>query len=146
LYRGVPKMNNCCLQYKEERQRQEFETEGMVDNRLKIILYALGAFVNCRFHKALIITGLVRYEEEQRAIYPNDPAKISVHQDKPCRGADASVKWFTEDECNEILKFLNSSFEYSGQYKTALIHDVGQGRHLHIQVNYLTYTNINRIL
>jgi hypothetical protein len=134
LYRGVPKMNNCCLQYKEERQRQEFETEGMVDNRLKIILYALGAFVNCRFHKALIITGLVRYEEEQRAIYPNDPAKISVHQDKPCRGADASVK------------FLNSSFEYSGQYKTALIHDVGQGRHLHIQVNYLTYTNINRIL
>jgi hypothetical protein len=128
------------IQYQTERIKTEFD---FIDNRLRIILYALSSFVYHKFGKSIILTDLLRTSLEQLAIYPDKPNQVSVHQEG--RGADVSVKWFTDEECSDILKFLNTAFEYNNLYKTALIHDVGQGNHLHIQVNYGNFTYINRI-
>jgi hypothetical protein len=129
------------LQFKTERIKTEFPT---IDNRLRVILFALSEFVDYTFNKTIMLTELWRTKAEQLAIYPDKPQMTSVHQEG--RGADIRViGWFTDDECNKILKFLNATFEYNNQYQTALRHNVGQGDHIHIQVSWNPFTNINRI-
>ena len=122
----------------------EFKTHNLeleflnIDSRLQVIIYALSGFVSFNFGKNITLTELMRTQEMQDSYYSSNPKyKIkpfkSVHQFG--RGADISVKYFTDEELKDIYLFLNKSFAYSNAFKTAVIHDVGLGKHLHIQVD-----------
>ena len=111
---------------------------GKLDNRLQIILYTLAGYTYYNFGKGIILTELLRTQEEQDKIYSESeeykqrPWK-SVHQFG--RGADVSIKYFTAEEIENIVRFLNDNFLYVGAVHTALVHNVGYGMHLHIQTD-----------
>jgi len=122
----------------------EFKTHNLkleflnIDNRLQAVLYALAGFVNFSYGKPIIITELMRTQEQQDMYYKENPAYKenpwqSVHQYG--RGADISLKYLLPDEIKGIMDFLNH-FVYSAEKFTGLIHDIGLGNHLHVQVNY----------
>lgn len=131
-------MNNLIIQFANERIKEEFNNPKL-DNRLKIIVYALAGFINFNFSKALVLTGIFRTQEEQDEIYKDNfqyqkEKWSSVHQ-FGC-GTDCSIKYFTDDELQKIGIFLDK-LEYDKSRPTKkcwLIHDIGLGRHGHIQV------------
>lgn len=123
------------------------DVEGnRVDPRLKVVLFALSTFAWRQFKKDIYITELLRTQRQQDEYYGNIEAYktkpwYSVHQFG--RGADASIKGakernvlpLTEDEVSAIEDFLDRHFLYNGPYKTCIVHDIGQGVHIHIQVD-----------
>lgn len=125
------------IEFKEHKLRLQFESP-MLDSRLVTIIYALAGYSCYKYHKSLMITELIRTQEEQDAIYGNNPAYQqqkwqSVHQYG--RGVDLRIFYFKDDELADMLKWLSNTFTYATPNKfTALLHDVGQGKHLHVQV------------
>lgn len=107
--------------------------------RLATILYYLDLYTRMKFNKEIIITDLMRTQKEQDKIYKNNkqyekkPWK-SVHQFG--RGADVRVSNFSKGEIEDILGMLNQLPYGDGKHKTALLHDIGNGKHIHIQVIY----------
>ncbi len=112
-----------------------------IDERLKAMLFFLDYYVTQRYNKEIMITELIRTQAEQDIIYKDDPKYkkgpkwASVHQYG--RGADLRVSEFTLDEIKDILDLLNKIPYGDGRHKTALIHNVGFGDHIHIQVRYI---------
>jgi len=124
------------------RLRDEFYSRRL-DYRIRAMLKSLAGFVEFYFKKDIIITCLLRTDKEQDKIYSgNERYKIkswkSVHQ--VGRGADVRVDGdgdFTELEETAILDFINKIFPYEkGNFKAGLVHNVGAGRHLHLQVKH----------
>ena len=110
-----------------------------ISSRLEAILFMLDKYVKIEFDKEILITGLIRSQKEQDDIYGNNPAYQkkpwkSVHQYG--RGADIRVHNFTQTELDKIGNFLNmiTYDENRLHKKTAIVHDVGRGNHIHIQV------------
>ena len=125
------------IQHKTIRVAQEWNS-GKLDNRVCIIIYALAGFVFNRFEKILTITEIWRSDAEQDAYYANYPAYKqqpwkSTHQD--WRAADVRAMVFTADELKAIDEFLNNNFFYNKEHKVCVVHDVGLGLHIHIQVD-----------
>jgi len=133
---------------KKERLQKEFEED--IDNRLKIILFALAGYLEYKREEDLIITHLMRTQKEQDAIYTSDKVSqeirekyiknpfYSVHQFG--RGADVGIT--NIQKAKEIIEWLNTRFVYDGRYKTAILHDIGLGKHIHIQVNNLWFLEV----
>jgi hypothetical protein len=130
--------------YKMDNLKSEFADTNL-DYRLRVIVYALAGFVYHNFGKNITITEILRTQEMQDLYYKDDPIYkqskwLSTHQ--YWRAIDLSLKYFTDSEIEEIAKFL-SHFQYGSIGKsTAIIHDIGLGKHLHIQVSSNAYTNI----
>jgi len=123
------------IKFKTDRIESEFNDKRM-DNRLKVILFALSGFTLHRYGKGITITCIDRTQAEQDEIYgDNEKYKISpwfsTHQF--WRAADVRSSDFSGKECQEMVDFLNL-FIYTGKYKTAIYHD-GVGWHMHIQVD-----------
>lgn len=122
------------INFKEKRQADEW-LDSRLDNRLRIIIYALAGFAFDRFMKNIVITDIMRTEEERHAIYKNDPVmseKIGVHE--VWRAIDIRTVGFTPDEIGELVAFMNKNFDYTGRLATAISHSV-VGFHIHIQVD-----------
>jgi len=120
--------------FKHEHLKDEFD---QLDPRLKTILYYICGFASNEFYKDITITGLLRSQAQQDAIYAlnlnyQKSPWLSVHQFM--RGADVSTRNLSEDEVLILTEMLNFMFHYSPGKKTALYHDVGLGAHLHLQV------------
>ena len=80
----------------------------------------------------ITLTEIYRDEETQRRYYPKEPDKMSVHQF--WRGVDVSIKNVGCADLGACVLALNIEFPYGKKnIKTALVHDVGLGRHLHLQ-------------
>lgn len=130
--------------YKHDNLKAEF-ADPRLDTRLRVIIYALAGFVYFNFGKNLTLTEIFRTQEMQDLYYKDDPLYkqkpfLSVHQ--IWRAADISIIYFTEPEIADMAKFL-AHFEYGKiDYNTAKFHDIGLGKHLHIQVNNLGKTVI----
>lgn len=134
----------AILEFKSDNLKSELE---IIDSRLRCIIYALAGFMYYKFGKSLMITELLRTQEMQDEYYKDDPvyqAKkfVSVHQ--VGRGADLSLKYYTQPEINSVSEFLKQ-FIYVGKVNTFLIHDMGFGQHLHIQTDNYDFTRINKI-
>lgn len=59
-----------------------------------------------------------------------------VHSTFPCRGLDLRSWIYTQEELDNIEKTINKLWTYDPgrpDMKCLLIHDVGQGAHIHIQ-------------
>lgn len=130
--------------FKTDDLKNQFSDEKL-DMRLRVILYALAGFVYHNFGKNITITEVFRTQEMQNEYYKNDP----VYQQKPFfsthqywRAVDVSIIYFTDSEISQMANFLNH-FEYGKpEIQTAKFHDIGLGRHLHLQVSANSFTNI----
>ena len=147
---GASTMTEIKLQklfeFKTSESKIDFD-DTRLDYRLKIILYALAGFVYWTYGKQITITEIFRTQEMQDNYYKDDPLYqqkkwLSTHQ--MWRAADISVYYFTEYEIKRMTEFL-CHFDYATVGKsTFLIHDVGQGKHLHLQTDNENYTKINK--
>ena len=82
----------------------------------------------------LYITHIFRTEAQQRKFYPKDPKKQSVHQ--YWRGVDLGVQKYGLTKSGVLVDQINEEFPYDKRrpkIKTALVHNIGQGVHLHMQ-------------
>jgi hypothetical protein len=138
-------MLNPIIEFKYPELISEFIMQ--IDSRLRFILFSAAGFAYYNFGKRITLTELMRTQIEQDEIYANnlDYQKTkwqSVHQFG--RGADLSIQYYTADELNQIVNYLNSQLQYNDEnrFKIALVHDVGYGNHLHIQVSSSDYTKL----
>ena len=127
------------IQYKTDRQKREWESNDL-SWRLRYLVEAVARYSFVEFKKEIVITDLIRTQEEQDEIYKNNvryqesPWK-SVHQFG--RGCDLRTSIYTVSEI-EILKDFANFFTYDKdrpKKQTCLVHDVGVGLHFHLQVN-----------
>jgi len=92
-------------------------------------------FITLRFCQLaggeITITHLYRTEKQQRAFYPDDPNKRSVHEF--WRGVDVRTKDLDSKVVAEAVNMLNAEFYYDNKRNTALVHTIGRGVHLHLQ-------------
>lgn len=99
---------------------------------LRLILCDLECWGKTR-GEDITITELIRTDSEQQELFETGKsARISVHQ----FGRGADVRLFKNNNLNLLVEgYLNEKYPYGkGTIKTALIHDVGAGNHLHLQV------------
>jgi hypothetical protein len=120
------------LEYKAERQRREMYCGQPRLPLLRVAAFAaLWAFA--RYECRPEVTEVFRTEEEQRRIYPGEPAKKSVHQ--YWRGCDMVLRGLGPEEHSQVRDAVNSLFPYSKPgHLTCIYHDAGSGPHLHFQV------------
>lgn len=61
-----------------------------------------------------------------------------VHSAEPCRGIDLRSWEYTSHELKKIESYINSDWVYDPErpeMKCCIIHDVGKGDHIHLQVH-----------
>ena len=136
------------IEYKHPESENEFEAS--IDSRLRIILFTLAGFVYHNFGKTITITELMRTQEQQDEYYANNPDYKKEKWSSPHqfgRGADLRITYYTDEEIQMIELFLNLNFKYNDYsgFETALVHNTGMGRHLHIQVNTGRTTDIVKV-
>ena len=125
-------LDDLPLKFKNEKQRRELYSGKVSLPLLRLVAFiALWAFRKyCRLPE---ITEIYRTEEEQRALYPGDAAKKSVHQF--WRGCDIVIRGLGPAHHREIRDTINFLFPYGKSvHRTCIYHDAGSGRHLHLQV------------
>ena len=132
------------IYFKFPELRAEFEGERTINEykirpKLRVMVFALAGYVIYHFNKSLVVTEILRDQKIQDQYYRDNPEYRkkpwkSVHQFG--RGVDIRAGNFTDDEINKVLAFLNSAFDYGdGEHKAALCHDIGFGKHFHLQVS-----------
>lgn len=115
--------------FKHKRLSQEWPELLRLNPKLVMITLRV-----CQMFGGVIeITEIFRTEAMQRRYYPNDPVIKSVHQ--YWRGIDISLHTVAAEKVLPTIAGINASFPYGkGEIKTALVHDIGMGNHLHLQV------------
>ncbi len=127
---GIP------LAFKTKRIRDEF-LDAPLDPRLRAILLEQGWHIAHEYGYLYELTDLIRTRSEQRALYPNDPDKRSVHEFR--RGADGVIRGFEKSDYRLIEAWTNKYFPYQkAKYRTCKYHDIGHGAHLHNQVTSIS--------
>ena len=89
-----------------------------LDYRVRLILIALDVRRTFWRLPEVVVTSTIR--------------KDGVHA--TTRAADVGVNGMEKLERKAEARWLNWHFPRKGKYKTALLHDVGRGMHVHIQV------------
>ena len=126
------------MRYKTVKQENEFNGDAL-DNRLRMILYAMDGYSKTEFGVDLYITEVIRTHEENIRIYvergvPEAEVKASVHQYG--RGADCRAWILESEQASQLVRWTNKNFKYKGRPATALLHKVGNGmNHIHVQVD-----------
>lgn len=120
------------LGFKTERQRRELGSRRVRSGLLLVVAFAsLWAFR--RYGLFPEVTEVFRTEDEQRAIYPDDPLRKSVHQF--WRGCDMVMRGLGGAEHAHLRDVVNYFFPYGkAGHRTCVYHDAGTGPHLHLQV------------
>ena len=108
-----------------------------INENLKTILFFLDFAVKQKFDYEITITDLIRTQPEQDFIYKdiaeyNKKPWHSVHQYG--RGADIRINDMPQECLRFIISLLKSIPYGDGIHKTILVHDIGNGNHIHIQV------------
>ena len=127
------------MQFKHESLRNEFFHLEATDPRLRAILAELDFFLQKKFGRELLITGVWRTEAEQQKLYPEFFARLgrarpSPHLDRPCRAVDLRSRDLQADEIEALRNYFQN---WWGDLPGAafLINDRGGAfPHIHIQV------------
>lgn len=116
------------MEFKDDSVAVEWQSRRL-NPRLIVIVLALAAYALERWHVTITITDIYRPKT-------NDSGVHAVW-----RGVDVRTRDWTPEMSLDILRWLNESFCYDEsrpEKMVAMIHDVGQGVHLHLQVSYRT--------
>jgi HD-like signal output (HDOD) protein len=121
------------IQFKQPQLHEELPK---VDFRIRAIIYALSGFLSYNYGLDITLTELLRTKAQQDEYYKNDPAYqkakfVSTHQ----VGRAVDIRIDFDDEVLEAIKHFLDHFKYNRSKPLYLIHDIGLGRHLHIQVD-----------
>jgi hypothetical protein len=127
------------VKVKNDSERLKEELKGLLKSNkyLHDILYDVAGFCKEKFDKEVVVTEILRTQEEQDKYYAKDEAyqkkkKTSPHQ--LGHALDLRDWTFTKDQIKEIVEYVNGKFNKTNSYAwTALDHNVGQGYHFHIQ-------------
>jgi hypothetical protein len=126
------------IDFKTERVNKEWR-DDRVSEKLKKVVILLAYYSWNFFGKRLALTEIFRTPEEQNKYYgKNEKYKkkpwLSTHQF--WRAADLRTAYFDDIEIKTLLKIANSIVydQNRPRKKTAIFHDIGQGRHIHVQV------------
>jgi hypothetical protein len=113
--------------FKKQGLSDEWARLLLVNPKLvRIALEACGMFPG----ESMTITEIYRTADMQRSYYPGNPGQLSVHQF--WRGIDIRIAGV--EHAKNIVSALNSRWAYGREgMKTALIHDIGLGNHMHLQ-------------
>jgi hypothetical protein len=119
------------LKFKSPRQENEFNLmlHPLLQDIAKIVAGEFGAQT---------VTGVARTQVEQDQIYGKDLAYKrhpwqSVHQERPVRGLDLR----DSAKAKKLVDWVNAKWVYDPlrpKLNVALLHDLGFGRHVHLQV------------
>ena len=132
------------ISFKFPHLRAEFEGRRAVEGYkvqpgLLKLLFFLEGYCQYHFGKSIVVTELLRDGAAQDRLYKRLPEYAkkpwkSVHQ-FGC-GADIRTSNFTQSEIDEIADIINRWFDYDqeGSHPSAIAHDIGRGKHLHLQV------------
>lgn len=137
------------IRFLHPKLKEEF---GKIDRRLRIIILAFAQHLKEKNQGDVLMTHILRTQEEQDAIYTSDKVDKetrdryiatpwrSTHQDG--RAVDVSIRMLDLPEYQE--QWLNKHFNYDerDKYPTAKLHNIGHGSHLHIQVSWRCETRI----
>lgn len=105
-----------------------------ITSRLRKVISDLDDYVTNKLHKDLIITSLCRTEQEQREILAQMGVEYYASVHMFGRGADCIINRGTVKEYEDVVTYINSTYPYPNNKKTALYHKVGSGSwHLHLQ-------------
>lgn len=142
------------IEYKTERQRKEFHSEldvttcgghFRINPRVVYLLFWIEKLISAKYTKyvSLKITDVLRTQEEQDKIYKHNghyqlnPWQ-SVHQYG--RGIDISLEDLKEHnvDLHWLKNIVNKDWVYDfnkPDKDCLIIHDVGHGMHIHLQVH-----------
>lgn len=121
-------MIQATIKFKTERQEKEF---SQLDSRIKAIVFESANYAET-IGEDVTVTECKRTREEQRKLYPDEPNKRSVHEF--FRGVDLRVWDWKKENINKLKKRINKYWPYGRGKKACLVHNVGRGKHFHIQV------------
>ncbi len=120
------------LRFKTARQRREFDSTNVRPELVWMVSF-LALWIFWRHRRIPEITEIYRTDEEQRALYPDEPGRKSVHQF--WRGCDMVVRELGAAAHRDICDAANKLFPYGKPgYQTCIYHNAGTGWHLHLQV------------
>jgi len=117
-------------------QHEYWSSTKGIKSKLKKLIELISFYVELKYKKNIMITGLIRTQAEQDSIYKNNkkyqkkPWK-SVHQFG--RGCDLRSWTFTKEQIRDIQEFANR-IPYRKGKNTCVVHNVGRGLHFHFQV------------
>ena len=125
------------IQFKTDRINRQWNGD-FATTRLISLMNMINLYSEIEFDKSIIITDLVRNQDEQDHIYRNNekykvkPWK-STHQFG--RAADIRSRIYSKEEIEKLVTFANNvTYDPTRpDKKTCLCHDVGSGIHLHLQ-------------
>lgn len=117
---------------------EEFIDSKRTDPRVRMRTLELGLIIHS-LNKQLVISGISRTEKRNIEIYGHD--RQSGHREKPARAIDFGSSGLGI-EVITALKNHFSIFLDDGRYYSLINHDVGFGKHLHLQVPHRDYNKI----
>ena len=125
------------IDFKTQRIREEWAGDKVHKN-IKNLVSMLSYYMELEHGRDVVITDLLRTQEEQDEYYKNDkkykkkPWK-SVHQYG--RGVDIRSHGLEQKTIEMVLNFLNMvKYDQARPHKkTAIHHDIGLSGHFHIQ-------------
>lgn len=121
--------------YKTTRVRDEWERLLLDDSLLIPVLRAADHHSFSLAGRGILVTSLWRSESEQRKICEKmkESYYVSVHQ--LWRGADLGVKAYAPVVVPEIVRRLNTQFDYGdARHTVAAVHVAGTAKHIHLQI------------
>lgn len=123
---------------KQDKKRlfNELRTIRRENKPLMDLLLDLRDYCKTEFNKDVVISHIARTPAEQDYLYHDNEKYqkspwMSPHQFN--QAIDISVKKYTEEEIEKILEYLKKYDEFNYYKWTAICHDVGHGKHFHIQ-------------
>jgi hypothetical protein len=125
------------VEFKTERVAGEFETLKDKNDKLRQAVVECNRWCNQKFGKNLTLTMIYRTQAEQDYLYRNNARYQRSKFKSPhqfWQAVDLRSRNFSEKEITEIENWFNSRYDGSNYYDwTARCHDVGAGRHFHVQ-------------
>lgn len=123
------------IRFKEGLEGRLSKEFSIIDDRLKVVLYTMAAWVELRCPGTeLTITCLIRSEAEQKAIYGDSPPP-SAHTDG--RAADIRSTSIPQGILEELLSYVKKTFvrdDLPVIFLEGKIANASTGVHLHVQI------------
>lgn len=92
--------------------------------QLLIIVADVASYCLVRYNYYITITSMLRKKTSDSGVHETG------------RAIDISVKELDAEEIADIVNYINLNYERTDNKPTALFHNVGQGDHIHIGVQY----------
>lgn len=125
-----------AIQFKTDRQKEEWFQLQSKNYKLYRLVKALNEFTELEFNKDILLTEVFRTQAEFDSLYTQTPIeqrpKTSPHLNWGAVDLRSSI--YSDREIQRLLSFLNVFTYFGGQRKVALYHTIaGNTMHFHIQ-------------